>query len=282
MTPLMRLPTIHQPHNQALPTRLSRQICVCACMAVTVVGVTACGTYYNQDGQRPSAALHTENQNFMFKRTVFVDSMNADLQTQVETAFYKHPLLLQVSDPAFAEFHISLQERDSSSNVLSPSFRLMGKLNKDKYPVSTTFIYTLSSQNNSIQKTGEILGVGEAQTHIVPSLVRQNEQSPEMLADVAKQLVEVVVENAGNTPWQATVVGQKDLYHITISAGATVGIQLGDVFETTEDPPARLQVVMFEESPAGDSRAVLRVIDGFLPTTGRTVVPSARLVKERR
>lgn len=235
--------------------------------------LAACGASPDKTGLQ----LEPVNGETIYKRSVYFNTTNAELQQHIETTLYKHDALELSHEPSFNEFNVNLQKVQTKGNVFSKGPRLFGALKKDNRPASTTFKYSLTTFNGKKLDQGEVVGVGEAQEHYLPSLVLTTDTSPEMLADVSQQLVNIVQTQARGTPWRAAVIGHKDQWHVSIGAGETAGLRIGDVFVTETLPKSTLQVMSFEESPSGQSRAILRTIEGLQPTAGRMVIPSARL-----
>ena len=64
----------------------------------------------------------------------------------------------------------------------------------------------------------------------------------------------------------------KDDNHVTIAVGEKEGLELGDTFTAESHPKATLQVVMFETLASGGNRAVLGLMEGFLPQAGRKLI----------
>lgn len=231
-----------------------------------LLSLTAC--------QKTPHTISTKYQPSPYKHIIQVASNHKQLKKTVERLATKNKNLLITHEDDFSEFRIVLATQTLRINTLETKPLLMGRLQKTSTPVNFKTSYQLTNTSSHILTKGEASEITEISGSIYPKLQFSKNIDQKTLNEIAKRIVTDVQAHIKSTPWSTTVIGQKDERHITVFAGEDAGLIPGAIFVTESQPTAKLQVAMFEQTVTGQSRAILNLIEGFLPTVGRRLVPA--------
>lgn len=149
-----------------------------------------------------------------------------------------------------------------------------GRLGRKQVSPQHTLNYTLMGTDGRMITGGAAKATGKPQTVYVPALnntlkTPTSRDINTLINTTAAELTPVIKAQQ----WRARVVAQQGLQHVVIAAGKSSGLTYGANLQTETLPLATLQVVTLDTTPEGQARASLRLIQGRLPTVGRSVIP---------
>lgn len=198
------------------------------------------------------------------------------LRQALKDAFSENPNFSVTHQDDFSQLRLIVQAKPVTEHSLQNAPRMFGILNKQEYQPSLALQYQLLTADGTVLSEGDTVAVGNpGETFTLNE--REIYADPQMIADAVNQLTRMVNTNAVKLDWRARVIGQPNVDHVAIDAGAPAGINLGDKFKTETYPRGFLEVVSFLDSTGGHkNRAVLRLVKGELPSTGRNLIPISR------
>lgn len=207
-----------------------------------------------------------------YSRTIELTSNNPQLQSALEQRIVKNRHYILQTQNGFSEFHITVETSLERIKSLETKPLLLGRIQKTRTPVTFNAHYKIGNQTSLTLAEGHIQKTTETLSRVYPSLSLNSNIAPEAMDDIANQILKEAFSHITVTPWSTRVTGIKDEQHVTISVGETAGLELGDTFITESQPTAKLQVVMFEQQANGNNRAILGLLEGFLPQAGRKLI----------
>lgn len=207
-----------------------------------------------------------------YSRTIELTSNNPQLQSALEQRIIKNRRYILQPQNGFSEFHITVETTMERIKTLETKPLLLGRIQKTRTPVTFKAHYKIGNQTSLTLAEGHIQKTTETLARVYPSLRLNSNIEPEALNDVADQIIKEAAAHIAVTPWSTRVTGMKDETHVTIAVGESAGLELGDTFITESQPTAKLQVVMFEQQANGNNRAILGLLEGFLPQAGRKLI----------
>ncbi|MFT7144079.1 MAG: hypothetical protein ACI9TY_001271 [Alphaproteobacteria bacterium] len=230
-----------------------------------LLSLTAC--------QQNPNTISTEYKAAPYKRIIQFASNHEGLMGAAQKIAQRDRSFIIKHNDDFSEFRIILGTQIQRINNLETKPLLMGRLQKTSTPVNFKVSYQLTNTSRHVIAKGTFEEMTEISSSIYPKLSISKNINADTLNRLAKKIMKDVQAHIKTTPWSTTVIGQKDGQHITVAASKETGLTPGALFMTESQPKAILQVAMFEETATGQSRAILRLKEGFIPTVGRRLVP---------
>ncbi len=221
---------------------------------------------------QPQKSMQVSLQNAPYKRTIELSSNHPQLQSLLEQKIIQSRNLVLQPQNGFSEFHLVVDTSLERIKTLETKPRLMGRLQKAKVPVTFRSHYKVNNQTSLTLAQGHLSETTETLPTIYPSLSATAKINPQALQKMAEQILQETRTHIAVTPWSTRVTAVKDDNHVTIAVGEKEGLELGDTFTAESHPKATLQVVMFETLASGGNRAVLGLMEGFLPQAGRKLI----------
>jgi len=250
----------------------NKQLFTCIALAVTTVTASGCVSNQSSSSLTPQVMQPAFKQT-AYKRTVQFVTSDQDLKAALEKTVLQQSAFTTADSGDFGEFRIIVKPHAVKHVKNKQKPRLIGLLQRNKTPVTVAIDYTLANQGGQTLAQGVISQESAPREVVYPRLESSNVAPEETMQKIAIKLVNELQPHILATSWSATVIGQQGNQHVTVGAGENIGIQASEFFITETQPIARLQVALFETTSSGQSRAVLRLLDGPLPTVGRRLIP---------
>tara|TARA_R110000868_G_scaffold262401_1_gene520884 strand:+ start:46918 stop:47673 length:756 start_codon:yes stop_codon:yes gene_type:complete len=221
-------------------------------------------------------SISTSYKEAPYKRIIQFASNHEGLLNATEKMARTEPSFLLTHEDEFSEFRIVLATKVERINTLETKPLLLGRLQRTKTPVNFKVSYRLTNTSRHVIAKGEFSEITETTTSIYPKLNVSANIEEKTLNKLSKTIMKEVYTHIRSIPWSTTVIGQKDDRHVTVFTSEDAGLTPGDIFITESQPTATLQVAMFEKTAQGQSRAILNLKEGFLPSVGRRLIPASK------
>lgn len=176
----------------------------------------------------------------------------------------------------FTQFRLLLSTAPARATAETATPLLLGRLHKKTQPVLFTVRYNLTDTTGRTIKRGEVSKQSTVTTSIYPRLESTKDVPADTLKEIAEEILEKTAKHMQGADWSTTVISHKDYSHASVGAGQEAGLKLGDLFKSQQEPHGTLTIVDFEEF-GQSNRALLRLVDGFLPAIGQTLLPAGRM-----
>lgn len=221
----------------------------------------------------PSLLQDSYKSSAPYKRTIELTVDHPQLQSLLEQKILKNRNYILQPKNGFSEFHIVVDTQITRIKSLETKPLLLGRIQKTKTPVSLKAHYKINNHANLTLAEGHFNETTETTAHIYPSIALSQKVEAMAANNLADKILKEGRSHIAATAWSTRVTSTKDEQHVTIAIGEESGLELGDTFMTEIRPVAKLQVVMFEPRATGQSnRAILGLVEGFLPEPGRKLV----------
>jgi hypothetical protein len=233
--------------------------------AFILLSACASGPSSLQESYKPSAP---------YKRTIELTVDHPQIQSLLEQKILKTRDYILQPKNGFSEFHIVVDTHINRIKSLEVKPLLLGRIQKTKTPVSFKAHYKINNHTNLTLAEGRFSETTETTARIYPALTLTKKIKATAANTLADKILKEARSHIAATTWSTRVTSTKDKQHVSIAIGEESGLELGDTFITESQPVAKLQVVLFENMSTGQNRAILGLLEGFLPDPGRKLIPT--------
>lgn len=186
----------------------------------------------------------------------------------IETSWKNHPVLHPVEAQTPAVLLLDIEEIRPSLNSTTGRPPLLGVLRQNTYPSTYSLTYRLSDIDGTLLAEDVVVGAGDIRTQHLPSHTYVDIPLDAQL-DAADQLAQFVSRNVVQQPWEALVIAQQDTQHAVANFGKQSKLPVETRLYFDNPPrPAILRLVSYEQTPGGQTRAILRLESGLMPPVG--------------
>ena len=202
-----------------------------------------------------------------YERTIYLSAADDSIKNTLLKKNSEYNRILFLNEANGSEFTLNITAEAKNIQTQETKPRLFGKLYTTTVPVEYTLNYRLTRGLLSVTN-GHVTEILESQHSVFPKLETTLLLTQEQEKKFIQKMMLDVLTHIHKEPWQGTISGQKDPLHVKIIAAPHHGFTTGDRFTVKGTPSAILELSTFEKN-----NAILRLVSGALPTTGRTIIP---------